>query len=216
MSSEKKNISAEQKILIAARKVFLQKGYDGARMQEIANEAGINKAMLHYYFRSKDKLFMAVFESAISSLIPSLANIFTSKRPIKEKIIDFFDVHMGFLLENPMIPRFIVTELSLKPERLNEIFVRFSKINIYSKFTNLIEASIEAGEIRDISPVQLLLNLISLSVFPVLAGPLIKGVLDLSEDDYQIILNERKTSAADFVIQALGIENRGQTITKNN
>ncbi len=195
--------SAEDRILNAAKRVFMEKGFDGARMQEIADKACINKALLYYYFRSKDKLFVAVFESAISRLLPSLEQIFIRKGLLTDKIKDFFDIHMGFLLENPMIPRFIVTELSLKPDRLMDFFLQIKKLDIYSKFNKLINNSIEAGEIRPIAPEQLLLNLISLSVFPVLAGPMIKGILNIGDDEYENILRKRKVLAAEFVIQAL-------------
>lgn len=195
--------TAEERILEAARGVFMDKGFDGARMQEIADLAGINKSLLHYYFRSKDKLFVAVFESAIGKLLPSLLQIFTRKGSLNDKIKDFYVVHLGFLLENPMLPRFIVNEMSRQPERLKTFFDRLKDVDIYLKFNKLIQESIKSGEIRAIEPVQLLINLISLSIFPVIAGSMIKGILNISEQEYEVILETRKTKAADFVIRAI-------------
>ena len=195
--------SAEDKILLAAREVFVEKGFDGARMQEIADVAGINKALLHYYFRSKDKLFMAVFESSLENLIPSMEMILNNKGSIQEKLRLFFEVHLGFLLENPMIPRFIITEFSMKPDRMHKFFSEIRKNNIYLKISKIINDGIEQGEIKPIEPLQLLLNIVSLSVFPVLAGQMITGILDISEEEYKITLEKRKKEAADFVIKAI-------------
>ena len=201
--SANKDPSTEEKILIAAREVFMQKGFDGARMQEIADVAGINKALLHYYFRSKDKLFKAVFEYAIQKLFPSMMQIFSSQGSLSEKIRRFFDIHAGFLIENPLVPRFIVHEMSAHPERLQVFFAYFKNLDPYQKFDKLIRESISLGEIREIEPIQLLLNLVSLSVFPVLAGPMLSGALDLNEEEYRAILEKRKVHAADFVIRAI-------------
>ena len=79
-------LSTEKTILEAAKKVFLDKGFDGARMQEIADEAGINKALLHYYFRSKDKLFDAIFEEAFKQFLPNISDIMVSDISIEEKV----------------------------------------------------------------------------------------------------------------------------------
>ena len=198
--------SPEVRILEAARIVFMEKGYDGARMQQIAEKAEINKALLHYYFRSKDKLFVAVFESAMKKLLPSLLTIFYSDRPFNERIRGFFDIHLEFLIENPMLPRFIVIEMARHSDKL-EVFLRhFRELEIYARFEELIRNSIKAGEIREIQPVQLLLNLLSLSIFPVLASPLLQGVIDISDDNYSEILKERKKMAADFVIDAIAVK----------
>ena len=78
--------STEQKILRAAEQVFMRAGYDGSRMQEIADEAGINKAMLHYCFKNKQLLFEAVFMNAFSQLAPQVNEIFNSQEPVFDKI----------------------------------------------------------------------------------------------------------------------------------
>jgi AcrR family transcriptional regulator len=97
-------ITTEEKILIAARKVFIEKGWDGARMQEIADNAGINKALLHYYFRNKEQLFKRVFAGIVGKLIPNLNTIIQSEQPIFEKIQAFIDAYLDFLLANQELP----------------------------------------------------------------------------------------------------------------
>ena len=89
--------NTEQKILEAAKRIFHQKGFEGARMQEIANEAGINKALLHYYFRSKEKLFEAVFQDAFSQLMGQAREIFFSEKPLKEKITAFLGNYLNVI-----------------------------------------------------------------------------------------------------------------------
>ncbi|MCB0436733.1 MAG: TetR/AcrR family transcriptional regulator, partial [Mangrovimonas sp.] len=105
----------EAKILNAAESVFQRKGMDGARMQEIANEAGINKALLHYYFRSKQLLFEAVFKKAFSLLAPQLNKILNDDSSVEDKIKNFSFNYISFISEHPYLPNFIISELNRNP-----------------------------------------------------------------------------------------------------
>ncbi|MFT4805597.1 MAG: TetR/AcrR family transcriptional regulator, partial [Psychroserpens sp.] len=111
-----KNENTEHQILEAAKKVFQLKGMDGARMQEIADEAGINKAMLHYYFRNKEMLFTAVFINAFSMMAPHLNRILNDESSIEEKIRHFTHDHLSFIMEHPYLPKFIIQELNRNPD----------------------------------------------------------------------------------------------------
>ncbi|NTW33144.1 MAG: TetR/AcrR family transcriptional regulator, partial [Bacteroidetes bacterium] len=102
----------EKLILKAAKKVFIDKGFDGARMQEIADLAGINKALLHYYFRSKEKMFDAVFEDVFMQFLPEVTEVMNSEITLFDKIKTFVDVYITALLKNPHIPIFVLHELS--------------------------------------------------------------------------------------------------------
>lgn len=108
----------ETRILEAAKKVFIRKGLDGSRMQEIANEAGINKALLHYYFRSKQKLFEAVFSYAFIKFLPKVTEVLNADMPFLKKIEIFIDNYIDLLIENPFLPIFILNELYRQPEKL--------------------------------------------------------------------------------------------------
>lgn len=196
-------VNTEEIILQAAKEVFLSRGYDGARMKEIAEKAGINKALLHYYFRSKEKLFLAVFESAMQKLFPSLVKIFSDDGSLNDKIRKFYDIHIGFLIDNPMIPGFIVSEMARRRESLQVIVDNFKKLDLYDNFHAVIQKGIDRGEIREIDPAQLLLHIISLSVFPVIAGSLITGIIGIPEEDYDKLLEARKKEAAEFVIMSI-------------
>ena len=114
-------MNTEQKILDAAKEVFQQKGMTGARMQEIADKAGINKALLHYYYRTKDKLFEKVFELAFSLFIPKVKEMMISDKPVFEKIEFFVENYLNLLQKHPYIPGFVISELNRNPEILVKI-----------------------------------------------------------------------------------------------
>ena len=113
---EEKN--TEQKILEAAKSVFLEKGKDGTTMQAIADKAGINKALLHYYFRSKDKLFRKVLEETMSAFLPKIEETFTSEIDFFDKIRMVVKNYISLLYENPFIPAFMLNEINRNPEEL--------------------------------------------------------------------------------------------------
>src|SRR5258708_2239782 len=161
--------STEEKILAAAKKVFIAKGMYGARMQDIADEAGINKALLHYYFRSKEKLFEVIFMEAAEKLFPKINSIFESDIPLFQKIEDFCEEYISVMIENPYLPLFVLNEISQDPENfLNRIW---GKRNLPrpQKFLDQIGKEVRKGTIKKISPLHLLMNLISMSIFPFVA-----------------------------------------------
>src|SRR5690348_15318513 len=112
----KKEKSTEDKILAAAKKIFLKKGMAGARMQDIADEAGINKAMLHYYFRSKDKLFEQIFTEVASHFLPKIIAILASERTVFEKIETFCTEYISQVMQTPYVPIFILNEINRQPQ----------------------------------------------------------------------------------------------------
>ena len=106
--------NTENQILKAAREVFIAKGYEGARMQEIADRAGINKALLHYYFRSKEKLFEAVFSEIAMNLFPAMKQLLEAEIGIKEKVTFFIKIYLKTLLENPFFLRILIIGIGSK------------------------------------------------------------------------------------------------------
>ncbi len=197
-----KNSSTEQKILEAAMLEFIEKGMAGARMQEIANRAGINKALLHYYYRSKDKLFAVTFGLVFKSIAPKFNNIMQSETDLFEKIRRFVNEYITLIHSMPHIPVFILHELSSNPNRLTELFLGVD-IRLDSLKNQILEES-EAGRIRAIAPEDLLVNILSLCIFPIIAKPIIKPVLfEGSAEQYNLMIERRKTQAAEFIINAI-------------
>lgn len=198
----KKNTSTENEILEAAKRIFQKKGMDGARMQEIADEANINKALLHYYFRSKQLLFEAVFKNAFLMLSPQLNNILNEDSTLFEKIQKFSKNYITFIIAHPYIPNFIIQELNKNPEFIKKIMIEKYLPSI-EKFKIQVLENINNGTIKSINPSQLFIHLISLNALPFLAAPLLKGILNTSESDYEQLLENRKTEVANFIINAI-------------
>jgi len=200
MTEPEKN--TEQQILNAAKTVFLKKGFDGARMQEIADEAGMNKALLHYYFRSKDKLFDAIFQEAFQQFLPRVSEIMTSDKPFFEKIWAFVESYIDMLLENPHLPMFILNELYRHPERLVNIVRGFG---IQPElFALQMKKEIEAGNIHPVDPRHFMVTMLGLCIFPFAARPMIQRVLfENNAEEYQKFLLQRKTEVTLFIMNAL-------------
>ena len=198
----KQDKSTEQRILEAASHVFLEKGMAGARMQQIADEAGINKSLLHYYYRSKDKLFLAVFRLAIRDFIPGIKEILFSDLPVFDKLDRFITEYMKVLLSNPFVPMFILQEIHRDPERLYNIFLEagIQPHRILQEF----EGAVESGAIRPVDPRHLIINVLSLCIFPIVARPMMQRMFhDNDAEASQKFLEERKTVVSEFVINAI-------------
>ena len=199
-----KDDSTESNILNAAKTIFQRKGMDGARMQEIADEAGINKALLHYYYRSKQLLFEAVFKNAFSLLAPQLNNILNSDDSLNNKIKNFTKNYISFIIKHPYLPNFIINELNRNPEFVQKLISEKHFPNI-EKFKIQIIENIEKGKIIPIKPEQLFINIMALNILPFIAAPLLKGFLKISDKNYNQLMEERTTEVSNFIINALKI-----------
>ena len=192
----------ESLVLDAARKVFLEYGFDGTTMQMIAGEAGINKALLHYYYRSKDRLFEAVFIEAFSRMIPNLMKIFISDADFNSKVHSFVDAYISALLQYPQIPLFILHELHRNPGRVVEL-IKSTGINP-DFFINVVRQEINNGKISSVDPLQLMVNMLSLCIFPFAARPMIQGFIFKNDAKaYEKFLENRKKEVAEFILKAI-------------
>jgi len=192
----------EKIILEAARKVFIQNGYEGTSTQHIADEAGINKALLHYYFRNKDRLFEAVFMEAFTKMIPNLFVILQTEMDFFEKIELFVDSYISALQQFPQIPLFILHELKRNPDRVVEM-ISSTGINP-ALFIALIEKEIRNGTIREIDPLHFLVNMLAMCIFPFAAKPMIQGfILKNDAQEYDRFIKARKKEVTSFIINAI-------------
>jgi len=194
--------STEQKIFEAAHEVFTQKGMDGAKMQEIADRAGINKALLHYYYRTKEKLYESVAKAIIGRAIPAIRQIIESELPLEEKIRQFIEAYIGVISRNPFIPLFILSEINKHPERFIDTIIP-KDLPKPEVFFRQVEAEIAAGRIRPIKPQHLIVNVISLCVFPFVGKPMMRILLGMGSGEMRIFLEERKEEVTRFVLAAL-------------
>ncbi len=200
MTQEETN--TEEKILEAAKNVFLKKGMAGSRMQEIADEANINKSLLHYYYRSKEKLFLAVFRFAVKQFIPGIRDIILSEKPIVRKIEMFVDSYIEILFQHPFVPIFIIQEIQRDPDVLSGALME-SGVDP-QEILQVFYDAIDRGEIRPINPLEIMLNMLSLCIFPFAAKPVMQRVFfDNNEDAYMRFLEKRKKTVTEFMIKAI-------------
>jgi len=200
MNSKKDN--TEEKILDAAQSVFIKKGMEGARMQEIADQAGINKALLHYYFRSKDKLFDAIFNKITGLAFPKIGQIFQSDQPFTWKVEQVIDTYLDLLLKHPYLPAFILKEVNRDPSMFFKLVLKhgFSPAPIL----NTITEAMDRGELNRMKPEHLIVHVLSMCIFPFAAKPVINFVL-FNEDKQatQTFFDERKQEVKQFVLRAI-------------
>lgn len=202
-----KQKDTEQQILAAARKVFIEKGLDGARMQEIADEAGINKALLHYYFRSKEKLFEMIFQEEIGKFFPKMFNLMAAPDVnYEDKIRAFVDTYISIFINNPFLAPFILREIHRNPETITSYFAKAGINPDHLKFTLSMlsqQLNMNFDEAR-----HFIINMISMCIFPFAGRPLIEKLL-FQEDKaiYEQFLEERKKMVAEFIINSLKSRN---------
>lgn len=198
-----KDKGAEEKILLAARKVFMSKGMAGARMQDIADEAGINKALLHYYFRDKDKLFETIFMDEALKFFPKINMIFQSDLSLFDKIEKFVQEYIDEMIANPYLPWFVMNELHRDADQF--MYKIWGKENLPkpAKFLEQIEQEVKAGRIKKLSPVHLLMNMISMTIFPFIGKPMFVRNLRLNDKQFREIMEQRKTEIPKFIIDSI-------------
>lgn len=191
----------ENKILDAAKKVFIQNGFAGAKMQQIADEAGINKALLHYYFRSKDKLFDIIFESELENFFTQFSNSMTTHGSFEKTLKPSMATAVKYFSENPVIPVFIINELNRNPQKAELIKNNKKLTDFIDHFKSQIESEKKENIIKDVDSIQLFTVLISLIMFPIMAKNMLKSVFNFTEEELMTMIC--KANVADFIINAI-------------
>lgn len=204
MDKNELDTTSKQKILVAARKIFIQDGFSGARMQDIANEAGINKALLHYYYKNKESLFELVFHDAFAEFIPRLHAIFTKEGSVMEKLERYVEAHLALLTEKPFLPLFVMNEINRDPDRFFQNFMsRMPGEPPFSALLQQIAEEMRQGLLRPMHPREVLLNVISLTVFPFVSRPMLQRLTLMSDREYSDLMQQRKETIVTFIKQAL-------------
>jgi TetR/AcrR family transcriptional regulator len=193
----------EEKIFESATEVFIMKGMDGARMQDIANHAGINKALLHYYYRTKDHLFNAVFEKIAGQMFKKFAPVLDENLSLEEKIRFFFREHISFLQRNPRLPSFLLNELNRNPERIKKLIQSIDINKLWATLEKQHKEELIKYNITSETIPQLMTSIAALSVFPFAAKAIISGIMEKLGYNFDEYIEVRKKYAADFVIKAI-------------
>jgi AcrR family transcriptional regulator len=191
----------ETRIIEAAERVFYQKGKAGASMQDIADEAGITRTLLNYYFRSKDKLFEAVFRSAMGRFVPVIAGMLHSDVPLSEYLPRMIGTIIDTMIDNPQIPIFVLQELSSNPNRMPQMIVEMGIDHNLAK--NKFQNDDLFGGLP-VDPRQIMLNVISICIFPFAARPVVQTVMfGGDEDAYLQAMKERKKILPEMIMKSL-------------
>lgn len=193
--------NTEQKILDAAKLVFTRQGFAAARMDEIATEAGINRALLHYYFRSKQKLFDVIFAENMGNFYATFITILGTDDDIETKVTRLIDKELDMLMENPDLPLFIIAEATRNPQLFMEKMDNIPVKQFFQKFVQLFQDEIALGNIKAINPVHVLMHIMSLCLFPFIGRPVFSHITGANKAVFEEIMLERKKLITDSVIQ---------------
>ena len=195
--------STRERILDAAHRVFVRRGTAGARTQEIADEAGVNKALVHYYFGTKTALADAVFARAASTFLPSLFGVLAAPElTLEARIAHVAERQVAFHRAHPYLAIYLLSEVHTAPERLDALVGAHGRPSLDALQAQL-DAAAAAGTMRATTVAEFLVNLMSLLVFPVVARPMIRHVLGLAEAEYEQLLATRAEHAARFLLAGL-------------
>lgn len=190
--SHAKDTSTETRIKEAARTVFYKKGFAATRTRDIAEEAGINLALLNYYFRSKAKLFEIIMMETLSGFVQNMLVVLNDeKTTLEKKITEIASRYIDLIIKEPEIPTFIVTEIRSNPDLLLKK-LPIKQIITKSVFFKQHRQAVDAGKITEPNPLHFLMNLIGLVVFPFIAKPLIMGANGLKTAAFDRLMEERK------------------------
>lgn len=199
-------LATEEKILEAAMKVFTRRGFAATRTEDIAKEAGINRTLLHYYYRDKQTIFNLIFETRFKEFFKGLFLIFEADNiSLFEKIRRMVDHEISTLTKHPDLARFIITEIAHNPELLIEHGTKLGmnpRVFIQS-FEDLVAHEIQENIIKPIEGRQLLMNIMSLCIYPIVAKPIILTMMNVDEPTFGKMMEQRKTEVSEFIINAI-------------
>jgi TetR/AcrR family transcriptional regulator len=200
----------EARILDAAHTVFVRRGTAGARMQEIAAEARVNQALLHYYFRSKDRLSKAAFERAASELMPVVIQVLASDADLEQKVTRIVELELDHLARAPYVPGYIISEITHHPARARQFVTAVTGLapevvgpRIVAMLQKQIDARVQSGTMRPIAPEQFIVNLMSLCIFPFAARPMIAAMLGMDQPGFEQFIARRRQDLTTFFLGAL-------------
>jgi AcrR family transcriptional regulator len=197
-----KDTSTELKIKEAATRVFIAKGFNGCTSREIAKEAGMNVALVNYYFKSKSHLFEIVIASVIEKFAESLFEVFKSELPLVSKVRVFIEKEYDFLGKHPEIASFLINELSKQEANFFQC-VGFSDAMKDAKIEEQVKEAQEKGEMRKINLVNIILLLMSNTNFPFIARPMIQSIHSINDENYKTHLILHKQYVIDMLINYL-------------
>ena len=193
MVKENRISQSEQKILDAARQVFMKNGLEKTKMQDIADTAGISRTALNYYFRTKENLFQRLVDQLFDTIVPAIEDVVMSDIPIMEKITSFVDIYETQLQNNDFIPSFVIVEVQRNPKSIFDFINKSSRIQAYIKMMgNTVKKEMKAGNIRTVTIEEIITTYFGLIFTPYLLNPLIEEFLDKDPQKKQDFFHAHK------------------------
>ena len=195
----------EISILNAAEQLFLEKGFNGVSTTQIAQMVGCNQALIHYYYRTKANLFQKVFENKMKYIISLFEIIDDKNLSFQERLVIKIKSHFDALVQNPLLPMFVLNEIRSNSSTISIIRETLKKEapNLINKFEEELKVEIQAGRIRDISALDLFMNIISLNIFVFLACPIMEYVFLINDDKKNEMFENRKQEIVNTILNSL-------------
>lgn len=202
-----RNQNIEKRILWVAERLFLEKGFNGTSTTEIAKAVGCNQALIHYYFRTKEKLFWDVFAPKVEHVVEFLDAPLDESVDFEERIGNVIDFYFSILRLDERLAPFIVTELILNPSRWGKFRDRYlrseSRNSAFSRFEKMVEEEIEAGRVRQMRPIDLLMNIMSLTISVFIVAPKGFAMGECDSDLRNTYLENRKEEIKALIINGM-------------
>ncbi|MDR2475181.1 MAG: TetR family transcriptional regulator [Bacteroidales bacterium] len=189
-----KDLSAEERIKKAARKLFHQKGFAGTRTRDIAEEAGINLALLNYYYRSKEKLFEQIMDESIKKIFFAIQRVINDPTSsLTEKLDAVVTSYIDTLIDNPNLPGFILSEIQANPENFTRRIGLSVEFILQTALYRQLKEHCAANEhLRNLNALHIPLNMLSLVIFPFIARPLLTNISGMDEKQFEAFVADRK------------------------
>jgi len=202
---ENKNTNLEQGILEAAERLFLEKGFAMTSTTEIAKEAGCNQGLVHYYYRTKDKLFEEVFSKKAELFFSAFMNVENEELPFREKLRKVIEVHFDMLMKNPRLPFLLINEFTTNPGRVLSVKEKIKNLpeSVLAKMEKELKEEIRCGRIREIELVDLMLMIISLNGGLFIAKPIMGAIMGMGEEEWERLAKRRRDENVRIILQAV-------------
>jgi len=201
-AKDDKETSTEERIKEAARKLFTQKGFAATRTRDIAEEAGLNLALLNYYFRSKQKLFDLIMMENFRQFIQGISvNLLDDNLTIEQRVDRMVTAYIDFLTKFPDLPLFVLNEIKGNPSKLATT-IRDEIAPARSRFFQQLQAAYRSGKIA-LDPFHFVANLVGLTIFPFVARPLLQRVINVDDDQFAAYMQQRKKLVPQWIMMML-------------
>ncbi|HIT82167.1 MAG TPA: TetR/AcrR family transcriptional regulator [Candidatus Caccoplasma merdavium] len=203
MKNEETNTG--QAILKAAEELFLEQGFEQTTTKQIAQRAGCNQALLHYYYRTKDNLFVQIFEEKVKFIATHFLDINLTAQTLEERISQMVEVHFELFRKNPRLVPFLLKEVLSDPVRVAPILDKIKQymVKIFGIIDEALHEEIEKGAARPVSTLNVILTLVSLDMAPFIIAPVLQRVLDLTDEQLDEQLDKRKPEVVEILLRQI-------------